>query len=120
SPSENDENEFHRGCTTSGSMPSGHTTNWFAAAMVAWIYHRRSIRFMLPVACIVGFSRIYNGVHYPGDVIVGAVVGAGYGVAIVIAVDAVWRFVARRWFPLWWNALPSLLPAAISSNANQP
>ncbi|HEY0548115.1 MAG TPA: glycosyltransferase family 39 protein [Verrucomicrobiae bacterium] len=113
-PREDDENEFHRGCAESGSMPSGHTTNWFAATMVAWIFYRRTLRFMLPLACLVAFSRVYNGVHYPGDVLAGAIIGAGYGAAIAVAVDALWRFVARRWFPLWWNALPSLLPAPLS------
>ena len=113
-PREDDENEFHRGCTNSGSMPSGHTTNWFAATMVAWIFYRWTLRFMLPLASLVAFSRVYNGVHYPSDVFVGAIVGAGYGIAIAVAVDALWRFVAQRWFPLWSNALPSLLPAALS------
>jgi 4-amino-4-deoxy-L-arabinose transferase-like glycosyltransferase len=45
---------------------------------------------------------------------VGAIIGAGYGVAIAVAVDAIWCFTARRWFPLWWSALPSLLPAPLS------
>jgi undecaprenyl-diphosphatase len=30
-------------------------------------------------AFLVSYSRIYNGVHYPGDVIVGGLIGAGYG-----------------------------------------
>src|SRR4030095_1790481 len=95
----------------------GHTTNWFAATMVGWIFYRRTLRFMLPLACLVAFSRVYNGVHYPSDVFVGAIVGAGYGAAIVVAVDALWRFTARRWFPLWWRALPSLLPAPLSTDS---
>ena len=86
-PRADDDNEFHRGCTTTGSMPSGHTTNWFAATMVAWIFYRRSWRFMLPMACAVGFSRVYNGVHYPSDVLVGAVIGAGYGLALSFGVN---------------------------------
>jgi 4-amino-4-deoxy-L-arabinose transferase-like glycosyltransferase/membrane-associated phospholipid phosphatase len=110
-PPEDDENEFHRGCTDSGSMPSGHTTNWFAATMVAWMFYRRTARFMLPLACLVAFSRVYNGVHYPADVLMGAVIGAGYGAAIVLALEALWQFAAGRFFPLWWLALPSLVPA---------
>jgi len=108
--------DFRRGCATSGSFPSGHTTNWFAATMVAWMFYRRTLRFMLPLACIVGFSRIYNGVHYPSDVIGGIIVGAGYGAAIVIAIDALWRWIGSRFFPLWWAHVPSLLlrgPAAL-------
>lgn len=97
------------GCSTSGSFPSGHTTNWFAATMVAAMYSRRTLRFMVPLACTVGFSRIYNGVHYPSDVLGGAIIGAGYGAAIVFAVDALWRLVGKRFFPVWQQRLPSLL-----------
>src|SRR5438270_5866871 len=49
----------------SGSMPSSHAANWFAATMVALIYFRRSVWAMLPLAVLVSFSRVYNGVHYP-------------------------------------------------------
>lgn len=109
-PRVDDENAFHHGCSESGSMPSGHASYWFSGAMVAWIFYRRTWRFMLPLAFLVGFSRIYNGVHYPSDVLAGAIVGAGYGCAFVLGGDAIWRFISRRWFPLWASALPSLLP----------
>src|SRR3989442_1745091 len=71
------------GKTDSFSMPSGHSANWFSAATVFFIYFRRSLWFMLPLAATVGFSRIYNGVHYPSDVLVGALLGVGYGLALV-------------------------------------
>jgi len=95
--------------SASGSMPSSHAANWFAAAMVAFIYYRRSLWFMLPLAVLVSFSRLYNGVHYPSDVATGAILGAGYGAAIVWSLDALWRWAGRKWFPLWWPRLPSLL-----------
>jgi 4-amino-4-deoxy-L-arabinose transferase-like glycosyltransferase len=119
-PREDDENQFHRGCSSSGSMPSGHTTNWFSAAMVAWIFYRRTWRFMLPLACLVGLSRIYTGVHYPSDVLAGAIVGAGYACAIVIGANALWQAIARRWFPLWAEVLPSLLPIPPHSTVPLP
>ena len=91
------------------SMPSSHAANWFAATMILFIYYRRSLWFMLPGAILVGFSRIYNGVHYPSDVLAGAVLGAGYAAASVWSLNALWQWAGRHWFPLWWQKLPSLL-----------
>jgi 4-amino-4-deoxy-L-arabinose transferase-like glycosyltransferase/membrane-associated phospholipid phosphatase len=90
------------------SMPSSHAANWFAATMVALIYYRRSAWFMFPSAFLVGFSRIYNGVHYPSDVLAGAILGAGSGAAVVFGLTWLWAAIGQRWFPLWWARLPSL------------
>ena len=90
-------------------MPSAHAANWFAATMIAFIYYRRSLRFMLPTAVLVGFSRIYNGVHYPSDVLAGAILGAGYAAAAVWLLDALWCWAGRNWFPVLWARCPSLL-----------
>jgi membrane-associated phospholipid phosphatase len=96
------------GCSRSGSLPSAHAANWFAATMVAFLFYRRSWRILLPAATAVAYSRVYDGVHYPGDVLAGAILGAGYAVAMVWAADALWRWAGRRWFPVWWAQLPSL------------
>lgn len=93
----------------SNSMPSSHAANWFSATMVAYLFYRRSWRFMLPLALLVSFSRIYVGVHYPSDVLAGAILGAGYAVAIVWLANELWQFIGRRWFPLWWKKTPSLI-----------
>ena len=37
---------------SSASMPSGHAANWFAASVIAFIYYRRSLWFMLPLAAL--------------------------------------------------------------------
>lgn len=95
------------------SMPSSHAANWFAAVMVAAVYYRRSLWFMLPAACLVSYSRVYNGVHYPSDVLVGAIVGAGFAGAVLWVVDMLWQKIGQRWFPLWWAAMPSIIAAKI-------
>src|SRR5450755_3340671 len=75
------------------SMPSSHAANWFAGTMICFIYFRRSLWFMLPLALGVSFSRIYNGVHYPSDVLAGAILGAGYGVAGIFILQTAWNFI---------------------------
>ena len=61
------------------SFPSGHTVSAFTTAIVI-TYLCRNKFWGLPLfllAGLVGYSRMYLGVHYPSDVLVGAVVGAG-------------------------------------------
>lgn len=65
------------------SFPSGHTASSFAAALIIGLkYHVKSkgrkywlIYPLIVFAMMVGFSRIYVGVHYPYDVIWGAMIG---------------------------------------------
>ena len=57
------------------SFPSGHTATAFSVAGMLWcIGHAWCWPFTL-FALIVGFSRIYLGVHYPSDVCFGAILG---------------------------------------------
>ncbi len=99
------------GCSSSGSMPSSHAGNWFAAVMVAYLFHRRSWRYTLPLALLVSFSRAYNGVHYPSDLLAGAILGAGTGFAVVFGINATWGWVTQKWFPRWHQRCPSLIHA---------
>lgn len=100
-----------------GSMPSAHAANWFAATMIAFVYYRWTIRIVLPLACLVAFSRIYNGAHYPSDVVAGAILGAGCGALGVWMLNELWRRAGARWFPLWWRRMPSLLNPNVSPDA---
>ena len=93
----------------SNSMPSSHTSTWFAATLVAFAFYRRSWRVMLPLAFLIAFSRVYLGAHYPGDVLAGAILGAGYASAALWLYETLWQRAVRRWFPLWWQRQPSLL-----------
>jgi len=62
-------------CNTSYSFPSSHAVNIFAAAYFLSQPFSRLTPLFFGIAAIVGYSRIYIGVHYPLDVIGGAAVG---------------------------------------------
>lgn len=108
------------GMGESFSMPSAHAANCFSAMIITFCYYRRSIRILLPVAVLVGLSRIYNGVHYPSDVLAGGILGAGYGAAIVWSLDALWKNFGPRWFPIWSSEMPSLLDPNVTASSPQP
>src|SRR5690242_15895582 len=91
------------------SMPSAHSANWFAMAMTLFVFYRRSAWFMFPMAAAVAFSRVYNGVHYPGDVLAGGILGAGYAVAFMIIWQFLWKTAGKKLFPAWYGRLPNLL-----------
>lgn len=57
------------------SFPSGHTTAIFSVTMPYMIHMPMSCFILLPLASLIGFSRIYLGLHYPSDVLVGALLG---------------------------------------------
>jgi undecaprenyl-diphosphatase len=66
---------------------SSHAANTFAmASFLAFLFHKKWFTILiLSWALIVSYSRIYLGVHYPGDILGGAILGAliGYGVYLL-------------------------------------
>ena len=67
------------------SFPSTHTLISFASAVVLFKAKRWAGLAGLGFAALTGFSRLYLYVHFPTDVIAGAVIGALLGVAVIVA-----------------------------------
>lgn len=67
---------------------SSHAANTFGVAVFAGLLLKPRYKWIFPLlilwASLVSYSRVYMGVHYPGDVIVGAIVGAIIGYLIVL------------------------------------
>jgi undecaprenyl-diphosphatase len=65
---------------------SSHASNTFALAIFLSLLFRQNARrffyVLIPWAMLVCYSRIYNGVHYPADVIAGAMFGSLLGCII--------------------------------------
>lgn len=64
------------------SWPSGHTTTAFGFAVAVGLLFPRLRWPLLAMAALVGFSRMTLGVHYLGDVVMGAIVGTSGAVLI--------------------------------------
>ncbi len=65
------------------SFPSGHTLASFEGAAVIYIYHRKFGIAALTLASLIAFSRLYLMVHYPLDVISGAILGSVFALIAV-------------------------------------
>lgn len=57
------------------SMPSGHSATSFASAFIVYKADKRFGIIAILIAVMIAISRVYLTVHYPTDVIVGAVIG---------------------------------------------
>ena len=89
------------------SMPSNHASNMFSLAVIlSYFFDRFKIPLFL-LAIMIAISRVYVGVHYPGDVIVGALVGYSISwIVITLWVILKMRELKRRQTWVWYESDP--------------
>jgi membrane-associated phospholipid phosphatase len=81
----------------SRSLPSGHSASAFAFATgVGHVLPSEALA-LRGLAVLVAYSRVHTGVHFPGDVVIGAVLGSALAQATSSGVDA-----RRGQWAGWW------------------
>ena len=58
------------------SFPSGHTAAAFGLAVSIWLHDKKVGLFYILGAVLIGVARILSNVHYPVDIIGGAIIGS--------------------------------------------
>mgnify|MGYP001989737318 FL=1 len=80
------------GCSDSFSLPSAHASNTATISTVVCHEYRKLIIYMALLVLLVSYSRIYLGVHYPFDVLMGMFSGVIYGMTTVGIKNLLFKF----------------------------
>jgi len=86
-------------CGGQYGFASGHSANSFGIAMLIWLVFNSYWRWIWLIflwAFTIAFSRIMVGVHYPGDIIVGGLVGTFFGWLIFMIVAKIYYKINQK------------------------
>jgi undecaprenyl-diphosphatase len=79
-------------CTDSYALPSNHAVNNFAAATLFSYFYPSMKYFLFTGATVIAISRVMCGVHYPFDIVFGAVIGIVFALIIIY----LWKALNKR------------------------
>ncbi len=88
-------------CGSGLSFPSSHATNHFAIGIFSAVSLRKKTKWIWPIALLwalsIGYAQVYVGVHFPGDVVVGGILGTLIGLLVGYTYNKVYN--RERIFP---------------------
>jgi len=65
--------------SASSSFPSGHAAFFFALSAVIYFYNKKAGLLFFAASFLIGLARIFVGIHYPLDILAGALIGIFFG-----------------------------------------
>ena len=83
-------------CGAGYSMPSSHAANAFGQAVLFGLAFHRARWWLFGSAVIIAISRVFVGVHYPGDVLVGSIIGALSGFLVFLGYHWAMRMIEKK------------------------
>ena len=95
------------------SFPSDHTILFFSFCVTFYLFKKRAGMIWISLACFVGLSRIWAGVHYPADVMVGAAISIFTALIVYQTVPKL-NFI-KKWLALYEKGEQVILPTKSKS-----
>ena len=83
---------------SSFSFPSGHTASSFAGACILAHANKKAAFWAYPLAILIAFSRAYLQVHYPSDIIAGALLGTVYAFIAILIFAVIEKLIGKTKF----------------------
>jgi undecaprenyl-diphosphatase len=84
------------GCNGTFSFPSNHALNNFAAAMFFYRLYPNLKWVLFITATLISISRVYLGLHYPSDILGGAIIGLAFGYLFASGVLYLEKYINQR------------------------
>ncbi|MBN1969409.1 MAG: phosphatase PAP2 family protein [Candidatus Delongbacteria bacterium] len=78
------------------SFPSSHAANTMAMAVFISFFYKKLLFILVPFSILIGYSRVYVGVHYPSDVVAGFVFGIFISFFVKYLYDIIYDKLSRK------------------------